>query len=254
MSDLLDEVAARGKARYVQELFRRTARTYDRSSALLSLGLLPLWRRALVRRVPLAAGGRLLDVATGTGAVPCAAAARSGGRVRTVGIDFCRPMLEVARQRAARLPAAHRPRLVEGDALRLPFRDGAFDAVTLAFALRNFTDPGQGLAELVRVTRPGGTVATLDIARPTAWWVRLPHRFLFGVVSPLLDRLSRRRDGGGGRIDRFRYIGESHRYVPDGEELARRLTALGLERVELRRLLGGVVVILSGVRGAAPAP
>src|SRR4051794_2047486 len=141
------------------ELFAPLGPTYDRYARLLSLGQDPRWRRFLVSRVAAGPGDRVLDVATGTGAVASELIRRKGCDV--VGLDQSSEMLAVAR---ARLPAA--AELVEGRAESLPFDDASFDALTFTYLLRYVDDPGATLRELARVVRPGGSAAGLEFAVP----------------------------------------------------------------------------------------
>jgi demethylmenaquinone methyltransferase / 2-methoxy-6-polyprenyl-1,4-benzoquinol methylase len=144
-------------------LFAPLGPTYDRYAALLSFGQDPRWRRFLVSRVDVGSRGTVLDVATGTGAVARELVAQKGCTV--VGLDQSREMLEEARRR---VPAG--VTLMEGRAEQLPFPDGAFDALTFTYLLRYVDDPAATLQELVRVVRPGGSIAGLEFALPRGVW------------------------------------------------------------------------------------
>ena len=144
-------------------LFAPLGPTYDRYAALLSFGQDPRWRRFLVSRVDVGPRETVLDVATGTGAVARELVAQKGCTV--VGIDQSPEMLAEARRRA---PAS--VTLMEGRAEKLPFPDGTFDALTFTYLLRYVDDPGATLHELVRVVRPGGTIAGLEFAVPRGVW------------------------------------------------------------------------------------
>jgi demethylmenaquinone methyltransferase/2-methoxy-6-polyprenyl-1,4-benzoquinol methylase len=144
-------------------LFAPLGPTYDRYAALLSFGQDPRWRRFLVSRVDVGPRETVLDVATGTGAVARELVAQKGCTV--VGLDQSPEMLAEARRRA---PAG--VTLMEGRAEKLPFPDGAFDALTFTYLLRYVDDPAATLDELVRVVRPGGTIAGLEFALPRGVW------------------------------------------------------------------------------------
>jgi demethylmenaquinone methyltransferase / 2-methoxy-6-polyprenyl-1,4-benzoquinol methylase len=144
-------------------LFAPLGSTYDRYAALLSFGQDPRWRRFLVSRVSAGPGDTVLDVATGTGAVARELLDRKGCTV--VGVDQSAEMLAEAKQR---LPAS--VTLIHGSAERLPFPDGAFDALTFTYLLRYVDDPAAVLRELARVVRPGGTIAGLEFAVPRGIW------------------------------------------------------------------------------------
>ena len=217
-----------------RELFAPLGPTYDRVGALLSFGQDPRWRRFLVSRVPAGPGDRVLDVATGTGAVALELVRTTGCTV--VGVDQSPEMLARARERFG-----DRVELVEASAESLPFADGSFDHLTFTYLLRYVADPAGTLAELARVVRPGGVVASLEfgvpegIARP-AWelYVR--------AGLPLAGRALR---NGWGEVGDF--LGGSIRSYWHAYPLERQLElwrAAGIEEVEVRRLsLGGGVVM-----------
>jgi demethylmenaquinone methyltransferase/2-methoxy-6-polyprenyl-1,4-benzoquinol methylase len=158
------------------ELFSGLPARYDQLGSLLSFGQDPRWRAAMVARVPVGPGDRVLDVATGTGMVAQALVQRTGCRV--VGLDQSEAMLASARARLAADPAlAERIELVQGEAEQLPFDDASFDALTFTYLLRYVADPAATIAELARVVRPGGPIASLEFAVPpmlgwrAAWWL-----------------------------------------------------------------------------------
>jgi demethylmenaquinone methyltransferase/2-methoxy-6-polyprenyl-1,4-benzoquinol methylase len=171
--------AAPARRRHAQELFAPLGPRYDRMGALLSFGQDPRWRRFLVSRLP-RDGGRVLDVATGTGLVAEALLARG---LRVTGLDQSPGMLARARARFG-----ERVDLVEAPAEELPFDDSSFDHLTFTYLLRYVDDPGATLAELVRVVRPGGTVAMLEFGLPRGIW-RPPWDLWVGVGLPLAGRL-----------------------------------------------------------------
>ena len=162
-----------GPNRFARDLFGPLPARYDRLAEVLSFGQNGRWRSAMVDRV-LPAGGVILDVASGTAGVALQLQARSG--VQVVGVDLTEEMLAEGRRRVAAAGLAHRIGLVAGRAEQLPFPDGHFDALTFTYLLRYVQDPQATLAELARVVRPGGTVASLEFCVPTgavwqpAWW------------------------------------------------------------------------------------
>ncbi len=170
-------------ARRVREMFAGIAGRYDLLNHLLSVNTDKRWRRLVARSlrdVLSAEGARALDVACGTGDLALALVELTGARI--VGTDFCRPMLEIA----ARKSAANVSEIpfVEGDALRLPFAERSFEAVTIAFGLRNLSDVEGGLRELWRVLRPGGRAAILEFSRPVVPGFRSLFQFYFTRVLP----------------------------------------------------------------------
>lgn len=218
------------RAYHARELFAPLGPSYDRVGAVLSLGQDPLWRRFLVSRLP--PGGHVLDVATGTGLVAAQLLKRG---FRVVGLDQSPSMLAIARRRFG-----DRVELIEGSAETLPFPDESFDHLTFTYLLRYVDDPGATLAELARVVRRGGVVASLEFGVPSG-----PTRPLWdlyvGVGLPLAGRVL---SGGWDEVGRF--LGGSIRAFWDHNPLERQLEwweSAGLRDLQVRRLsLGGGVV------------
>ncbi len=224
--------------RRARALFAPLGPTYDRYARLLSLGQDPRWRRFLVSRIEAGPHQVVLDVATGTGAVAVELVRRTGCSV--VGLDQSPEMLAVARQRVEQAELGGRIRLVEGNAERLPFGDGEFDALTFTYLFRYVEDPPATMRELARVVRPGGRVAALEFAVPLG-----PARALWeGYVRVGLPLAGRVVSPGWGEVGRF--LGPSIRafgrdWPP--ERVASLWERSGLVDVRFRRLsLGGGVV------------
>jgi len=217
---------------HARELFAPLGPSYDRVGAVLSLGQDPLWRRFLASRLP-ADRGQVLDVATGTGLV-ASELLRRGFQV--TGLDQSGEMLAVARRRLG-----EQTELVQASAESVPFPDATFDHLTVTYLLRYVDDPGATLAELARVVRPGGTVASLEFGLPRGAARPLWDLYV-GVGLPLAGRLLR---NGWSEVGRF--LGGSIRKFWAGYPLERQVElwhAAGLSEVEVRRLsLGGGVVI-----------
>lgn len=218
------------------ELFAPLGPTYDRAGAVLSLGQDPRWRRFLVSRLP-SDGGRVLDVATGTGLVAERLLARG---FRVTGLDQSPGMLAVAR---ASLDG--RAALVEGDADALPFPDGAFDHLTFTYLLRYVDNPAATLRELARVVRPGGTVAMLEFGVPRGPWHPL-WRLYVGAVLPLAGRIV---SPGWHEVGRF-LGGSISRFWAQLPEprLLELWREAGIAEPRLRRLSLGGGVVVWGVR------
>lgn len=218
----------------VAAMFDEVAPRYDRTNAVLSLGLDRGWRIAVRDALALRPGELVLDLAAGT-ATSSAALARTGARV--VGCDFSLGMLRVGRQ--AGHPGVD---LVAGDALRLPFADRSFDAVTISFGLRNTADPDRSLRELLRVTRPGGRLVVCEFSRPTWPPLRIVYtEYLMRALPAVARRVS--SDPAA-----YEYLAESIRAWPDQAELARRLQRAGWTGVAWRDLTGGIVALHRGTR------
>lgn len=221
-------------------MFDRIAPIYDRMNGLMTAGLDRRWRREAARASGLRAGMRAVDVACGTGALTRELAALVGPTGSVIGIDVSRAMLERARR--ARLGAgAARPEYRIGDALALPIEDGWADAATIAFGLRNVGDYRRALAELARVTRPGGRVVILEIAAPSGRVARVVSGIWFRRVVPLLGRLAGRRRA-------YRYLPDSVTRYPSPDAVAILMRDVGLCGVRWRRLGLGLVTMHAGRR------
>jgi demethylmenaquinone methyltransferase/2-methoxy-6-polyprenyl-1,4-benzoquinol methylase len=221
----------------VAAMFDDVAPRYDVTNAVLSLGLDRTWRTAVRAALDVGPGQRVLDLAAGT-ATSSAALARSGADV--VGCDFSLGMLRVGAAHAHEGVA-----LVAGDALRLPFADASYDAVTISFGLRNTADVDLALRELLRVTEPGGRVVVCEFSHPT--WA--PFRTVYvEYLMRLLPAVARRVSSDP---EAYVYLAESIRAWPAQAELAERLLAAGWQRVQWRNLTGGIVALHRAVKPAA---
>ncbi|MEJ7750345.1 MAG: class I SAM-dependent methyltransferase [Thermoleophilaceae bacterium] len=217
----------------VQAMFDRIARVYDRMNSVMTAGMHHRWRERAVDMAGVRPGDRALDVATGTGDLAVELGRRVGDTGEVVGMDFSEAMLELARRKAPTIG------FEQGNALDLVYSDGEFAATTVGFGARNFADLGQGLAEMARVTRPGGRVIVLEITTPQ----RPPLSWFFGVwfdrVVPAMGRLA-------GDPAAYDYLPSSVRRFPGPEELAGELARAGLVDVRYVLTAGGIIAIHSG--------
>jgi len=213
-------------------MFDRIARVYDVMNSVMTAGMHHRWRRRAAELARVGPGSRALDVATGTGDLAIELA-RRGAEV--TGSDFAPAMLEIARRKAPGL------RFEEGDALELAYPDSSFDAVTVGFGARNFGDLDRGLAEMARVTRPGGRVVVLEITTPTKPPLSWFFRAWFDRIVPLLGRVA-------GDPDAYTYLPSSVRRFPEPRELGRRMAAAGLVDVRWILTAGGIIAIHSGTK------
>ena len=216
----------------VRAMFDRIARVYDRMNSVMTAGMHHRWRERAADLAQVGPGSTALDVATGTGDL-AVELARRGAEV--TGIDFAPAMLEIARRKAPGL------RFEEGDALNLAQPDGSFDAVTVGFGARNFSDLDRGLSEMARVTRPGGRVVVLEITTPLKPPLSWFFQAWFDRVVPRLGRLA-------GDPDAYTYLPSSVRRFPDPGELAARMAAAGLADVRWILTAGGIIAIHAGSR------
>ena len=216
----------------VRAMFDRIARIYDPLNSVMTAGMHHHWRRRAVDLARVGPGSRVLDVATGTGDLAIELAARGA---EVVGSDFSEGMLELAREKAPGI------RFEVGNALALPYADDEFDAVTVGFGARNFDDLDRGLAEMARVTRPGGRVVVLEITTPQ----RPPLSWFFGLwfdrLVPALGRVA-------GDPDAYSYLPNSVRRFPGPEGLAARMAAAGLVDVRWLLTAGGIIALHAGTR------
>jgi demethylmenaquinone methyltransferase/2-methoxy-6-polyprenyl-1,4-benzoquinol methylase len=228
------------KARYVAEMFTRIAGHYDLMNGLMTFGMHHAWRRAAARETIPIPEGPALDLATGT--ADLAFELREVHPHRdVVGADFSRGMLAVAQEKMRHSETARRMHLAAADALALPFKDRSFACVTSAFLLRNLADLRQGLAEMKRVTRPGGRVVALEITQVTLPGFAPLFRFYFHRIVPAIGRLvARDREA-------YTYLPQSVDRFLSPPELAKAMEAVGLRAVKYRRLGLGSVAIHTGV-------
>ena len=217
-------------------MFDGVARRYDLTNTVLSFGQDRWWRRCTRAAVAAGVGERVLDLAAGT-AVSTVELARAGAWC--VAADFSLGMLRAGRHREVPLVGA--------DALALPFADGAFDAVTISFGLRNVADPDAALAELARVTRPGGRLVVCEFSTPTC----APFRTVY--LEYLMRALPAVARAVSSNPEAYVYLAESIRAWPDQRALAERVAAAGWTDVGWRDLTGGIVALHRALKPAGRA-
>jgi len=217
------------KVAAVRSMFDAIAPRYDLVNRLMTFGLDVRWRKIAVRSLALPPGGRVLDLACGTGDM-CRELDAVG--LVPIGADLSFGMLASARTAAP---------LVQADVLRLPVADSTIDGVTCGFALRNLVSLPPFFTELARSLRPGGRIALLDVAQPKQWVLRTGHAVYFGKVVPRI---------GGLLSDpaAYRYLPKSVAYLPSGPEMVAGLGAAGFRDVEHRLLSGGITQLLTATR------
>lgn len=227
--------AGRAKREAVHAMFDRIAPRYDKMNRLMTAGLDQRWRRALLARVGVGPGDRLVDLACGTGDLAEMAVARGA---KVVGLDIAVRMLEHAQRRGIRAG------FVQADGARLPIAEGALTVATCGFALRNFVSLPEIFAELARVLAPGGRIAMIDVGRPRSPLLRAPYSLYFDRVVPLI---------GGWLSDRdaYHYLPRSTAYLPEAPVLRGWLEEAGFEAVELRPVMLGAAQVWTGIRSDA---
>ncbi len=227
--------------RYVRSLFDSIAYRYDLLNHLLSGGIDVYWRRKAIESLRPARPKTILDVATGTG--DFALAALRLGPEKIIGIDISEEMLRHGRAKLLRRGVDGRIILQSGEAEKLLFEDGVFDAAIVAFGVRNFEHLDSGLSEIRRVLRPGGTLVVLEFSRPRAFPFRLFYRFYFLTLLPLIGRMiSRHREA-------YRYLPDTVMEFPDGSEFLHILEKNGFINTTTQRLTFGIASIYTGAKG-----
>ena len=218
----------------VAAMFDGIAERYDLLNDILSAGQVRLWRRAVARITGAGPGTRVLDLAAGTGTSALSFTATGAD---CVACDFSLGMLRAGQPRLAGRKQGGRVGLVAGDALRLPFRDEAFDAVTISFGLRNVASPAAALAEMRRVTRPGGRLVVCEFSTITIGPLdMLYRRYLINVLPAIARRTARNAEA-------YQYLAESIADWPAQRELAGVIEAAGWSAVRWRDLSLGVVAV-----------
>jgi demethylmenaquinone methyltransferase/2-methoxy-6-polyprenyl-1,4-benzoquinol methylase len=217
----------------VRAMFDRIARVYDLMNSLMTAGLHHRWRERAADLAALGPGGRALDVASGTGDLAIELARRVGPTGTVIGSDFSEAMLDRARTKSSAVTWEW------ANALELPYPDGGFDAATVGFGARNFSDLDGGLAEMARVVRPGGRVVILEITTPQ----RPPLSTFFSVwfdrIVPALGKLA-------GDPDAYAYLPSSVKRFPAPEALAGRMAAVGLTDIRWVLTAGGIIALHVG--------
>ena len=233
------QLKGRERATYVQQMFGKIAPRYDLMNRLMTGGRDVAWRRLVVNEAHLPPGGRLLDIATGTGDIALEALRRDG-ELRAIGADFTLEMMQ--RGRASHKPRAEQLRWLGADTLALPFPDGTFDAVTSGFMLRNVIDVPHSLSEQRRVVKPGGRMVCLEISRPPRNLLLPFYGFYFHHIVPLIGGLV------SGNRSAYTYLPQSADEFLYPDELADLMRQAGWRDVHYRKLMMGTVAIHSGVK------
>lgn len=217
----------------VSEMFDEVASRYDLMNDLSSLGQVRVWREAVAVAVNARPGMKVLDLAAGTATSSAAYAARGA---EVVACDFSLGMLLEGRRRNPSIAS------VAGDAMRLPFQDASFDVTTISYGLRNVQDPLCALQEMLRVTKPGGSLVVAEFSTPVWGPLRSVYRFYLGSVMPLISSVASSDDSA------YAYLAESILAWPNQEKLASLIQEAGWRSVAYRNLSGGIVALHRAIR------
>ena len=228
-----------GKAKQVEEMFDSIAPAYDFMNRAMTLGIDRWWRRVAVRMVGKTHPQHILDVATGTGDFAIDLYRKLQPQ-QVVGIDLSQGMLDVAREKIARRGLSDAITVQQGDCLALPFEDGSFDAVTVAFGVRNFEHLLQGYKEMHRVLEPGGTLCVVELSTPRNRVVRWFYDLYTLHIIPWMGSLK------SGDRSAYRYLPQSIAAVPQGDDMLAIMREAGFTNCKVKRLTLGTCSIYVG--------
>lgn len=225
------------KREQVERMFDTISKEYDGLNRVISFGIDVKWRKKVVNKVAATQPKRILDVATGTGDLAINLAKTDAEEI--IGLDISAGMLSVGKEKVAAKNLDDRIKMVQGDSENLPFEDDYFDAITVAFGIRNFETLEKGLAEILRVLKPGGIFVILETSVPTKFPFKQGYGLYTKTLLPLIGRVfSKDRDA-------YAYLSESASVFPYGEKLNNILRKIGFTHVEANPQTMGVATIYS---------
>lgn len=229
------------KKEQVAAMFNAISPKYDALNRILSVGIDQSWRRKTLREIRATGALNVLDVATGTADLALALAKGIPGS-KVVGVDISAGMLEVGRSKVRARDLEGRVRLDLGDGEQLPYEESSFDAVTVAFGVRNFENLEQGLRDMRRVLQPGGSLAVLEFSQPTSWPLRGLYLFYFKNILPRIGRMVS-KDASA-----YTYLPNSVQAFPYGEAFAAKLREAGFSSVRVRPLTFGIASLYLAIK------
>jgi len=227
------------KGEKIQQMFGTIAPRYDFLNRLLSFGIDRRWRTKAVRLLKYREGGRVLDVATGTGDVALEIARSTPASVKITGADFCKEMVELGEVKVAASPYADRIDFRVAPCEDLPFPDNTFDSITIAFGIRNVVDRKLGLAEMWRVLRPGGRLIILEFSTPRSQLFRQLYYFYFRQLLPVIGGLF-------SRYNAYKYLPDSVLEFPSHEQFSNMIAEAGFKNIHIHELTFGIASIYAG--------
>jgi demethylmenaquinone methyltransferase/2-methoxy-6-polyprenyl-1,4-benzoquinol methylase len=231
-----------GKKAKVKEMFNRIAGSYDFLNHTLSLGIDKRWRRKALRILSSCSPDSILDVATGTGDLAIEAGKIVGPR-KIVGIDIAEEMLVIGKKKISALGLDSKIELIHGDAEHIPFNENSFDAVMVAFGVRNFENLEKGLKEIRRVLKPQGYFMVLEFSMPSGFPVKQLYNFYFSVILPCIGKMISKDKWA------YSYLPDSVKQFPEGKEFINLLETNGFKQPEAKRLSFGIATIYYGQKG-----
>lgn len=221
------------KKEQVSNMFNNIAPYYDFLNHFLSLGIDRSWRKRMIAEVETQSPKKVLDVATGTADVAIALAKKIE-QANVIGLDIAVDMLNIGRKKVKQQNLQERVELISGDAENLPFQDNSFDAITVAFGVRNFGHLAKGLAEMKRVLKPGGQLVVLEFSKPKMFPMKQGFNFYFSTILPFVGKVTSKDPKA------YRYLYESVQAFPDGADFLAALKAEGYEQSRQTPLTFGI--------------
>jgi demethylmenaquinone methyltransferase/2-methoxy-6-polyprenyl-1,4-benzoquinol methylase len=221
----------------VRLMFSDISESYDIGNDVLSFGTHRLWKRAMVRRAGAPRGGRVLDLATGTGDIALLFSDAVGAEGKVTGVDFCAEMIDLARKR----PKNHRANMSfeVGDAMNLRFADDSYDVCSISFGIRNVDDPVKALAEMRRVVKPGGRVVVLEFGQPRGLFGSL-YRFYSNTILPIIGGVV------SGNRQAYSYLNRTAANFPCRDQFIDLMKRAGFRTATWRGLFGGIAFLYIG--------
>jgi demethylmenaquinone methyltransferase/2-methoxy-6-polyprenyl-1,4-benzoquinol methylase len=229
-----------GKKEQIEKMFDSISGRYDFLNRFLSLGTDIYWRKLMVNRLRKKQPKNILDIATGTADV--AIAMRKISPDQIIGLDLSEGMLEIGREKVKKKGLSQLIQLVKGDSENLPYQENTFEAVTVAFGVRNFENLLKGLSEMNRVMKPGGKVVILEFSRPRIFPIKQLYDFYFRYFCPWWGKLISKDDSA------YRYLYESVNVFPEGENFLEVAQKAGFKELKAERVTFGIVSLYTGVK------
>lgn len=229
------------KKEQVADMFNNISKTYDFLNHFMSLGIDILWRKKAISELKKVKPQLMLDVATGTGDFAFEAI-QILNPSKVIGVDISQGMLDVADEKIKKRGLADRFEVRLGDSEKLLFEDDTFDAVTVAFGVRNYENLEQGLSDMLRVLKPGGKIVILEFSKPQKFPVKQVYNFYFNSVTPAIGKLFSKNN------DAYKYLPESVAAFPDGKSFLTLMHKVGFKDTKFQPLTFGISSIYTGVK------
>jgi demethylmenaquinone methyltransferase/2-methoxy-6-polyprenyl-1,4-benzoquinol methylase len=229
------------KKEQVADMFNNISKTYDFLNHFMSLGIDIIWRKKAINELKKDQPKLILDVATGTGDFAFEALSILNPD-KIVGVDISQGMLDIAKQKIAKRNLGHKFEVKLGDSEKLPFEAGEFDAVTVAYGVRNFENLEMGMADINRVLKPGGKAVVLEFSKPKVFPVKQLYKFYFNYITPGIGKLFSKDSRA------YSYLPESVAAFPDGADFIAVMDKVGFKHTKCRPLAFGICSIYTGIK------